>query len=346
MYSIKYCRTEYRKDRKNMILADKITALRRQHGWSQEELAGQLGVSRQAVSKWESASAIPDLERILKMSQIFEVSTDYLLKEELEEAEVSVSSGEDPAECVRNVSLEEANEFIEKKKRMALSQALDVAAYILCPVPLIFLAGYAELDGARISEEAAAGFGCITLLLIVGIATVVAILNGSRMEKYEYLKKGNFRLQYGVEGIVRKSKEEMAGTYRTCAAAGTFLCIISAVPIFLMFCFWEDNDFAGVISVDILLLLVAVGVFLFIWAGEGWGACQILLQEGEFTPEEQARKPVFKIYWCVITAIYLGISFLTFEWHKTWIIWPCAGVLAGAVKTIERMWRRSRRKID
>lgn len=329
-----------------MILADKIIALRRQHGWSQEELAGQLGVSRQAVSKWESASAIPDLERILKMSQIFEVSTDYLLKEELEEAEVSVSSGEAPEERLRNVSLEEANAFIEQKKRLALPQALSIAAYILCPIPLIFLAGYSELESARISEEAAAGIGLVILLLTVGIATVVVILNGSRLEKYDYLKTGSFRLQYGVEGIVRKRKDEMAGAYRTCAAAGTFLCIISAVPIFLVFCFWEQNDFAGVISVDIVLLLVAMGVFLYIWAGEGWGACQILLCEGEFTPEEQARKPIFKIYWCVITAIYLGISFWTFDWHKTWVIWPCAGVLCGALKTIERMRRRSRRNID
>ena len=90
-----------------MILADKITALRRQRGWSQEELAGQLGVSRQAVSKWESAAAIPDLERILKMSQIFEVSTDYLLKEELEQPEVAVTTGEEPDERLRSVSLEE-----------------------------------------------------------------------------------------------------------------------------------------------------------------------------------------------------------------------------------------------
>ena len=56
-----------------MILADKVIKLRKQRGWSQEELANQLNVSRQAVSKWESASSIPDIDKILKMSQIFEV---------------------------------------------------------------------------------------------------------------------------------------------------------------------------------------------------------------------------------------------------------------------------------
>lgn len=67
-----------------MILADKITEERKKNGWSQEELANQLGVSRQAVSKWESAGAVPDLQRILQMSELFGVSTDYLLKDEMQ----------------------------------------------------------------------------------------------------------------------------------------------------------------------------------------------------------------------------------------------------------------------
>ena len=66
-----------------MILAEKIIKLRKQKGWSQEELAMNLGVSRQSVSKWESMTSIPDLDKIMKMSEIFEVSTDYLLKENI-----------------------------------------------------------------------------------------------------------------------------------------------------------------------------------------------------------------------------------------------------------------------
>ncbi|MBR2504019.1 MAG: helix-turn-helix transcriptional regulator, partial [Oscillospiraceae bacterium] len=61
-----------------MILADKIILMRKQQGWNQEQLAEQLGVSRQAVSKWESGLSIPDLDKIIKMSNIFGVPTDYL----------------------------------------------------------------------------------------------------------------------------------------------------------------------------------------------------------------------------------------------------------------------------
>ena len=63
-----------------MTIADRIQSLRKSKGMSQEELADAVGVSRQAVSKWESEQATPDLEKVVSMSDIFEVTTDYLLK--------------------------------------------------------------------------------------------------------------------------------------------------------------------------------------------------------------------------------------------------------------------------
>lgn len=67
-----------------MILADKIIEERKKNGWTQEDLAQKLGVSRQSVSKWESAGAIPDLKKIIQLADLFGVSTDYLLKDEVE----------------------------------------------------------------------------------------------------------------------------------------------------------------------------------------------------------------------------------------------------------------------
>ena len=75
-----------------MILADKIILLRRRKGWSQEELAERLGVTRQSISKWEGAQSAPELDKILKMSEVFGVSCDFLLKDELEPEEVPLSA--------------------------------------------------------------------------------------------------------------------------------------------------------------------------------------------------------------------------------------------------------------
>ena len=89
-----------------MILADKIIDLRKKAGWSQEELAEKLGVSRQSVSKWEGAQSIPDMNKILQLSELFGVSTDYLLKDSLEAAE-TVPSQDTDAEDATFVSMEE-----------------------------------------------------------------------------------------------------------------------------------------------------------------------------------------------------------------------------------------------
>ena len=97
-----------------MILADKIIEERKKNGWSQEELANKLGVSRQAVSKWESAGSIPDLQRILQMSELFGVTTDYLLKDEIEEAPLNEY---DESNTIK-VSKEEANQYLDMKRRV------------------------------------------------------------------------------------------------------------------------------------------------------------------------------------------------------------------------------------
>ena len=67
-----------------MKLSDKIIRLRKSNGWSQEELAEKLNVSRQAISRWEGATAQPDATNILQLSKLFGVTTDYLLNDEYE----------------------------------------------------------------------------------------------------------------------------------------------------------------------------------------------------------------------------------------------------------------------
>ena len=63
-----------------MKLSQKIAELRKSHNWSQEELAYRLGVTRQSVGKWESDAALPELDKVVQMADIFGVTTDYLLK--------------------------------------------------------------------------------------------------------------------------------------------------------------------------------------------------------------------------------------------------------------------------
>ena len=100
-----------------MILSEKIIMLRKKYGWSQEELAERLDISRQSVSKWESGASIPDLERIVSMSQLFGVTTDYLLKDEKEETEFADGMTPEITEG-KVITVEEAIDYAQKHKLM------------------------------------------------------------------------------------------------------------------------------------------------------------------------------------------------------------------------------------
>ena len=173
-----------------MILSEKIAEERKKNGWSQEELAEKLSVSRQAVSKWESASSVPDLQKLLRMAEIFEVSTDYLLKDEMGKEEVEKISDYRTEDTVyRNVSMEEANHFLEWKRKNAVILAGAVALCIMSPSLLIFLTGLSSATGGNLSENTAVDIGVSVVLVMVSLAVAIFISYGIRGKAYEYLKK-------------------------------------------------------------------------------------------------------------------------------------------------------------
>ena len=151
-----------------MILAEKIIKLRKQNGWSQEDLAARLNVSRQSVSKWESMTSIPDLDKIVKLSQIFGVSTDYLLRDDVQEETSFAMDGslakeeEAPA---RPVSMEEATAYMELVEKSSFWIAAGVAMCILSPAALIILGGMQENHMLDMTKDAAAGIGIIVSVL-------------------------------------------------------------------------------------------------------------------------------------------------------------------------------------
>ena len=91
-----------------MTFSEKITSLRKAHGWSQEDFAEKLNVSRQAISRWENDSALPDALNILQISKLFGVTTDYLLNDDY------ISDKDIPV--VKNATQETDNIILKKKQ--------------------------------------------------------------------------------------------------------------------------------------------------------------------------------------------------------------------------------------
>ena len=191
-----------------MTLAEKVAILRKQKGWSQEELAEKLGISRQAVSKWEGGSSIPDIDKIVGMSRLFGVSTDYLLKEESFEAEPAFApeSASEKKEAVRSVSQEEACTYLELSRKLSKRFAAAVFVLILSPVCLILSGGIAEYKNTQLTENMAGGIGVAVLLVLIAAAVAVLIFAGMQTAPYEYLEKEKIELSYGVQSIVKEKK--------------------------------------------------------------------------------------------------------------------------------------------
>lgn len=316
-----------------MILADKIIRLRKKLGWSQEELAEKMNVSRQAVSKWEGAQTVPDLGKVLQLSQLFGVTTDYLLKDEIE---IEEFTGDDGEVSVKRVSLQEAGEFMQWRQEAAKRIALATFLCIISPIPLLLLAAASEVPSFGMSDNLAAGVGVITLLLMVALAVVSFVQCGFRNSPYEFLEKEAFETEYGVVGMVKEAQQTYRPTYAKYNTIATFICVLSPVP--LLIGAFTENGLLTVIMLCFTILLVGVGVMLFITAGVRWASIQKLLKEGDYSEDGKKRSKrnevVSSVYWLSATAVYLGWSFLTNDWHMTWLVWPIAGVLFAGVMAI------------
>ena len=322
-----------------MILSEKITEERKKNGWSQEELAEKLSVSRQAVSKWESAQSTPDLQKVIRLAELFQVSTDYLLRDDLE-VESNIGSTEYRGieeQPVHHVSMEEANEFLNWKRKQAPQMAAAVALCILSPVLLIFLAGLADSHIWGLSENMAVGVGLTVLMLMVAGAVFIFITGSLRGKPYEYLESEQIETAYGVTGLVKEKRKEYESSFLKGMAIGVVLCILSVVPLFITMAL-EVPDYVATASVSLLLILVACGVFMIVRAGTVKGSYDMLLQEGDYTQKEKQikkKKDIFaSAYWCTATALYLGWSFWSQRWDFTWLVWPVAGVLFGAASAV------------
>ena len=329
-----------------MILADKIIENRKKNGWSQEDLADKLGVSRQSVSKWESAQAVPDMKKIVMMSEVFGVSTDYLLREDIEEpAEPEITPVDNGLEdTVRSVSMEEASSFLEHNERAARRISTGVMMCILAPVLLIVAGGLAEAELISVSETAATAAGTAILLVIIALAVALFVREGMRGKRYEYLDNTAIDTEYGVSGMARSRRDSYAEKHSRLLIMGIMMYILGAVPMLLLEItrYSNNTDLLPILGVAGMLIIIAAGVKLIVLTCIRQGGYDRLLEEGDYTRLNKKAGKYDGIYWAIALVIYLGWSFVTMRWEMTWVVWPIAGVLFAAYREIMKAIVRSK----
>ncbi|MDE5671045.1 MAG: helix-turn-helix domain-containing protein [Eubacterium sp.] len=318
-----------------MIFADKLIQLRKQKGWSQEELAEKMDVTRQSVSKWESAQSVPDVERLVQLSALFGVSLDYLLKEDAADNGGHCEKNEKE---IRRISMAEAKSFLEAKASTAKPVAAGVLLCILSPVCLLNLGALSENKQGFISENLAGGVGLIVLLVFIAIAVAVFILNGSKMHRFEFMEKEPFETNYGICEMVNNYRERYRKTFTKNIIVGVCFCILAVIPLFCGIVINEDDDLLLIRMLSLGFVIAGIGIFLMVRVGIIWSGFSMLLQENDFSKSKKERKAVVEAvtvaYWLVITAIFLVYSFVTNNWGLSWIIWVAAGVLYPIIPAI------------
>ena len=329
-----------------MTFSEKISALRKQKGWSQEELAEKLMVTRQAVSKWESAQSMPDLDKLVQLSEALGVSTDYLLKDEQAQSAPVPATAEQTVKP-RHVTQEEARRYLQLQTAAIPKTTLGVALCVWSPIALIGLPVLRSTFNWGFPEEICSGIGLCVLLVMVAAGVALLLTASGKRREFEYLEREPIETDNGAREQALHMQREMASFCTRQNTIGVVLCILSVLPLFALMCVPGVPDGYYSLAVCALLLLVGIACLLLVRTGSMRGAVDKLLEQGDYTRENKAKSrfvgAVSAAYWLVVTAAFL---FYTFgpngngQPQYSWFIWAIAGVLYGALMAALSVYRK------
>ena len=329
-----------------MTFSEKISALRKQKGWSQEELAEKLMVTRQAVSKWESAQSMPDLDKLVQLSEALGVSTDYLLKDEQAQSAPVPATAEQTVKP-RHVTQEEARRYLQLQTAAIPKTTLGVALCVWSPIALIGLPVLRSTLNWGFPEEICSGIGLCVLLVMVAAGVALLLTASGKLREFEYLEREPIETDSGAREQALSMQREMASFCTRQNTIGVVLCILSVLPLFALMCVPGVLDGYYSLAVCALLLLVGIACLLLVRTGSMRGAVDKLLEQGDYTRENKAKSrfvgAVSAAYWLVVTAAFL---FYTFgpngngQPQYSWFIWAIAGVLYGALMAALSVYRK------
>jgi transcriptional regulator with XRE-family HTH domain/ABC-type cobalt transport system substrate-binding protein len=311
-----------------MNLSEKIIYLRKQKGWSQEELANQMGVSRQSVSKWESSGSYPELDKVIQMSNLFNVSTDYLLKDNAR----PVSDNNEEKSNVVRLSKTKAHEFMDEMRDKGKKISIGVSLCVFAPAILVSTTVLNSVEMfSNYNEDHLMGIGLLIMFLLIVAAVFIFITNGSRAEQYNGKE---IDLDNSTRNEVIRLKEEYEPKFMKTVAVAVSFIILAVIPIVGSGILSLAEEIT-ILTVSLLLSTVAISVHFIVRASFIKDSYNFLLNEAEFSKVKQKKaKKIEKlegVFWSVTVAIYLLWSFLTYDWHITWLVFPVAGVLSSII---------------
>ena len=234
----------------------------------------------------------------------------------------------------RLVTNDEAMEYIYDASQSKYLIGIGVMLMIFSPMfPMLF-------------DEIGVAF----LFIFVSIGVGVIIWSSIRMSQWKFLDNTPCCIDYSTADYLYDAKKNNTMSKALMLTIGVMFCIMSVVPIILFEALSVKEYSYVMVGPAMLFVFIGIGVLLIIASGAKEGAYTKLLSlngtgtvAGSYEPVRLTKEPytdkktaagVMSVYWRTVTCIYLIWSFISFDWHITWIIWPIASVFHGVIRTI------------
>lgn len=244
------------------------------------------------------------------------------------------------------ISLEDAKSYLKDSIKHSQLLALGVLLCILSPVPVIFMDAFATtFSGSALIRSGAPAI--LLMFVFIAVAVALFIFAGATTNKWQQIKKHTAGIDFSVTDYTKTQFESIRGNHALCLSIGCMICILSVLPSVFIDAIYP-TDFWYECSGAFFLILVAIGVYLIVFTCNRNADYHSLLSLntrgtiGDTHVPESAREVeytnktvaiIMSVYWQTITCIYLCVSFITFDWNITWVIWPVAAVLHSILET-------------
>ena len=287
-----------------MAFSDNLQFIRAQAGVTQEQLAEQLDVSRQSVSKWESGASFPEMDTLLRICDLYDVNMDTLLRGSVEESRVS--------DTVR---------YDDHMNHFSLQIALSVFA-IIAGVALMIL-----LNTLALPEMLAVAL----FMLILTISVVVMVAGG--------IQHDNFRKKHPViqDFYTEEEKDAFHQKFVWYIAGGVGAILFGVVLLVGVFAFLPEKEPYESFAAAVFMLLVAGAVFSFIYGGIQEDKYKIWKYNRDNNPDPESKRRLDLIgaacgvIMLLATAVYVGLGLTRNTWGTAWWIFAVGGILCGVV---------------
>lgn len=288
--------------------AENLTALRKRAGYTQESLAEALGVSRQAVGKWESGQGLPEAATLLDLADLLGCSLDQLMRHPLEEEAPAVDSAAPVDDPTQDWAV-----FAGHMSRFAFQIALGVA---------LVLVGVA-LTVACAAFFPNSGLVALPVLVLVACAVFNFVFAG--------LDHGSFQKAYPVQPPCPDPDEiaDFDAKFRGGMAAAIAGILVSVALLVAAAVFWEHSEFLLTLAVAGFMALLAVCVGAIVWLG---------IRHSMYHPEPQQPhgRDISGAIMLAATAIFLFLGFTQNLWHPAWVVFPIGGIVCGIVESLQK----------